>query len=189
MGICCVVVWVLLAFPTVAEAHAIGAEAKLRDGRVNVEAFYDDNTAADSAKVVVTDSDGKVVAEGKTDKDGKWSFEAPAPGKYKVAVNAGAGHRTTVSLTIPATPGKPADSQAAVPSNAESEEVTVTDGPSRSEFTGWRRTALAALGVVLIGGGTWVSMRIARAVNRRQERSLMSSTFPDSCDPRKGETR
>ena len=184
LGICSAVLGILLAIPAVAKAHAIGAEARLKDGRVNVEAFYDDNTPAENAKVVVTDSEGTVVAEGKTDTSGKWSFLAPPAGKYKVAVDAGAGHRATVALTIPnaaplRTPSEKIADTGPIHSSATqtsetitNEEITVSEGLTRSEFTGWQRFALAALGLVVIGGGTWTLTRLLRVVKGRQERMV-----------------
>jgi hypothetical protein len=169
-----VAAWLVLTAPAVAEAHALGAEAKLKDGTVTVEAFYDDDTPAADAKVVVTDADGKVAAEGKTDKTGKWSFPAPPAGKYRVVVDAGAGHRATVSVTVPesprpAPPGK-ADPPAVSPvSPTDGGEVVVSEGPTRSEFTGWRRLAWAAGGVVVIGGGTFALTRLLRAVRGRPQ--------------------
>jgi len=99
---------IALLLPGVALAHAVGVEAKLKDGKVNVEAFFDDDTPAQEAKIIVTDADGKTVAEGKTDKTGRWSFPAPAAGKYKVVVEAGPGHRATTTLTVPAPAPRPA---------------------------------------------------------------------------------
>lgn len=170
-----VAAWVVLVIPAVADAHALGAEAKLKDGRVTVEAFYDDDTPAADAKVVVTDPDGKVVAEGTTDKAGKWSFAALPAGKYKVVVDAGAGHRATVTLTIPES-HRPVQPQEADPhttgepgASAGGEEVVVSEGPTRSEFTGWRRLAWAVAGVVVIGGGTFALGRLLRAVKGRPQ--------------------
>ena len=70
---------VLLALPAAASAHALGAEAKLKGGRVHLEAYYDDDTAADGARVKA-EGGGKVVAEGRTDEKGRWSFAAPPAG-------------------------------------------------------------------------------------------------------------
>jgi nickel transport protein len=167
--------WLVLVIPAVAHAHALGAEAKLKDGKVTVEAFYDDDTPATDAKVVVTDSDGKLVAEGKTDKVGKWSFSAPPAGKYKVVVDAGAGHRATVTLTVPESPrpvqpetaGRPAPGSPVA--SVGGEEVVVSEGPTRSEFTGWRRLAWAVAGLVVIGGGTFALSRLLRAVKGRPQ--------------------
>jgi nickel transport protein len=157
--VCWLAACVVLAIPETADAHAIGAEAKLKGETVSVEAFYDDNTPAADAKINVTDQAGVAIGEGRTDAKGVWTFPAPPPGQYKIAVDAGAGHRTSVALTIPAavaTPGPPGD-----------EPVTVSEGPTRTEFTGPMRLLWATIGLAIIGGGTWVLTRVMRALKAR----------------------
>jgi hypothetical protein len=154
--------WVVLALPAVADAHAIGVEAKLKGGTVTVEAFYDDNTPAADARIIVTDPAGVAIGEGKTDAKGVWTFSAPPPGQYKVAVDAGAGHRASVALSIPTGSGSPPST----PGAEEGESVTVSEGPTRYEFTGPMRLVWATIGLAIIGGGTWVLARVVRAVKR-----------------------
>jgi nickel transport protein len=144
------VVAVVLFTPAAADAHAVGAEPKLVDGRLQVDAFYDDDSPAEDAKISVTDAAGNVVAEGKTDDKGRWSCPAPPPGKYGIKVDAGAGHRAVVKFTVP----DPAAPAAGGP--------PVSDGPTRAEFTGPVRYVWAAVGLLAIGGGTWVAMRVLR---------------------------
>jgi nickel transport protein len=159
-----------------AAAHAIDAEAKLKDGAVTVEAFYDDNTPAENATVTITDPGGKVIAEGKTDARGVWSFAAPPPGKYNMVVDAGAGHRKTKELVIPAgaarpaalsphpTPGEPPPA-----ADRPGEELTVSEGPTRSDVTGPMRLVWVATGLLAIGLGTWLLTRVLRAAKGRAE--------------------
>jgi hypothetical protein len=227
----------VLGVPATVEAHALGAEAKLKNGKVTVEAFYDDDTPAGGATIVVTGADGQSVAEGKTDERGRWTFDAPPAGRYKVAVRSRDEHKATVALVIPDTgkpawfkltdqsldalrrekvpetvlahlstlknkvlrrdeferalafllspeekeqffnpilnrarepapparPGEPTDSTAPL---APDEGVTVSEGPTRSEFTGPRRLVWAIVGLVIIGGATWAVLRLVRAVKR-----------------------
>jgi hypothetical protein len=154
-----VAAWFTLAFPSVARAHAVGAEVKLKDGRVVIEVYYDDDTPGAEASVKVTDPSDKLVAEGKTDERGLWSFPAPLPGKYKVVVDAGAGHKSTISVTIPE-PAEPKTVQSEAPAAKGETPVTVSEGPSRSEFTGTMRYVWAAVGLAVIGIGTWVVTRV-----------------------------
>ncbi len=134
-----VVVMSYALWPATVYAHAVGLQAKLKGETVVVEGYFDDDTPADDAKVTVEDETGKVVLEGKTDDKGVWSFPTPKPGKYKVKLDAGAGHRATTTFTIV----DPAQATA-------TDEQTVSEGPSRSEFTQtpW---AKIALGLGLIG--------------------------------------
>ena len=150
----------LLAPP--AGAHALGAECKVIGDRVALEAYYDDDTPARDATVRVEDADKNVVATGHTDREGRWSFARPQPGKYVVVVDAGAGHRTHLNVTIPAeeapaasAPASPGDAcpYGADPSNtsAATHTTVVSDGPSRQEFTAFPLIKLG-IGLVVIGG-------------------------------------
>jgi len=126
-----------LALVRSVSAHALGAECKVRADRIEVEAFFSDDTPAPGAAVAVADSANRVISEGKTDDYGKWSFALPAAGRYEITIDAGDGHRVTRALVVPA-----AGSAA-------------TDGPSREEFTRtpWAMVALglAAIAVVAVG--------------------------------------
>jgi hypothetical protein len=136
-----------------AEAHGLGAECKLHGKRVELEAYFDDDTPARGATVRVEDVGRKAVAEGRTDAKGLWSFPRPQPGRYVVHVDAGAGHRTEVKVTIPEgeeRPGdEPAESGTAPPEPAA--PVTVSEGPGREEFTRFPWLKLG-IGVAVIGG-------------------------------------
>src|SRR5262245_50468112 len=159
-------------FADPAAAHALDAEAKLKDGAVRVEAFYDDDTPAENATVTVTDAGGKVVAEGKTDARGVWTFPAPPPGKYNMVVDAGAGHRKSKELLIPAatTPHEPPQATTPPPAvDHPGEEMTISEGPTRSDVTGPMRLVWAAAGLVAIGLGTWLLTRVLRAAKGRGE--------------------
>ena len=160
-----VVTVLLLVAPSFASAHGIGVEAKLKGDRVAVEAFFDDDTPAADAKVAVTAEDGKVVAEGKADAKGMWTFPAPPAGKYKVTANAGGGHLAKMTITIPArpaaVPGTTTPDGTSSPSSAEPEAV-VSDGPTRAETTGWRRWLMAGVGLAVIGLVFWGFRLLAR---------------------------
>ncbi len=142
-----------------AAAHALGAECRLQGGRVELEAYYDDDTPARAAKVRVEDGARRVVAEGKTDAEGRWSFAQPAPGRYRVLVDAGVGHRKEVDVTIPAAPGDPV-------ATANQPPVTVSAEPTREEFTRfpWLKLGIG-LGVI---GGVAAAFLLSRRVRRSQ---------------------
>lgn len=119
-----------------ASAHALGAECKIRGERVEVEAYYDDNTPASKAKVQVLDSRKNRIADGRMDQHGKWSFPLPEPGRYQVVIDAGAGHKTKLDLTIP--------------SAGAEEGATISEGPSRREFTRFPLMKVG-LGLAILG--------------------------------------
>jgi len=96
-------------------------------------------TEAAKAKVEVLNAEKKVIASGDTDDKGRWRFPAPAPGKYMVEVNAGAGHRAGHPFNMPdlaehsnaaenpPTPGTPATP----PAKGDS----ISEGPGKEEST------------------------------------------------------
>lgn len=139
--------FVLVVVPA-ARAHALGADVKLRGNRVEVEAYYSDDTPARDARVTVRERGEQMIAEGRTDDLGRWHFPAPHPGQYTVVVDAGAGHRKTVSVTIPDNP--PAD-------------ATVSSGPTRDEFTRfpWDRLVFG-LAIIAASAIGWRTLRRRR---------------------------
>lgn len=145
----------LVAAQSTALAHAIGIEAKLKEGKVSVEAYYDDDTPASGARVVVEGSDAKVTLEGVTDERGMWSFPVPSPGIYVIRLHAEDGHSTRTRITIPG-PGI-RDELATTPS-----DLPISDSPSRATFTGPMRWVMTALGLMLIAGATWFLQRVSR---------------------------
>lgn len=130
----------LLVVPGVVRAHATGMTCTVVGDRVQVEGYFDDDTPARGAKVSVFDEAGAPIASGKTDADGRWSFARPAAGKYRVDLNAGAGHRATRTIDVP-----PADGSSLTPA------APITAEPSREEFTGfpWGRVFI---GLAVIAG-------------------------------------
>jgi hypothetical protein len=156
-----------LAAAAPARAHALHAECKLHGDRVTVEAFFADNTPAASARVSVMAKDGPEVAGGRTDEKGVWSFPKPAAGKYEVTVDAGAGHRTQVRMTVPT-------ETAVATMSPKPDELLLTAGPTREELSRfpWLR---AALGVAAVGGLAvlwWLANRKPAAAPGPPERRL-----------------
>ena len=140
-----IAILVLVLAPSIAGAHALGAEAKLRGQRVEVEAYFSDNTPAQDAHVLVHDVADQTIAEGRTDERGQWSFPVPPSGQYTVIVNAGAGHRKEITVTIP---------------KKASEGEMVSDGPLCAEFTSfpWGKTALGLAIIAALAVG-WPAVR------------------------------
>lgn len=91
---------VVVALPSLVEAHALGVEVLLKDGKLVISAFYDDDTNAAGAKVEIVDG-MKLLAAGQTDRQGQCVLPLPTPGKYRVLVDAGAGHRAQRAFTVP----------------------------------------------------------------------------------------
>ena len=146
--------------------HALGAEAKLKGDRVEVEAYFSDNTPARDARVTVQDAAEKTVADGRTDDQGRWHFARPAAGKYSVIVDAGDGHRARIAVTIRTgeTGTTTTTTTTAPPGDADcdccTDGVTVSSGPSRAEFTRWpwERVALG-LSLIALAAFGWRALR------------------------------
>jgi hypothetical protein len=136
-----IAVTILLAIAPSAFAHKLGVVCTFKDGKVEVEAFYDDDSPAQQAKVRVVNAKDEIVASGVTDAKGMWSAAAPPPGTYDVRVDAGAGHRAKKTIIVPAV----------APIDEPPPTVTVNTGPSRAEFTQfpWLKVLI---GVVVLGG-------------------------------------
>ncbi len=165
----------LLAVPSAAFAHAVGVEAKLKDGVVRVEAYYDDDTPAAAAKVTVEGEAKAVVAEGKTDAKGVWSFPAPPAGRYTIRVDAGAGHVAKTTITVPPAHLHASGTEPGT-APADAEPVSISEGPTRASFTGPTRWVMAAVGVGLIGAlaaaARWVIRRRSGAAGVRNSESV-----------------
>jgi nickel transport protein len=80
-------------------AHRMLLTCTVEGDLVRVQVFFDDDTPAQEAAVLVTDSNQKPKAEGKTDEHGAWTFAKPAPGAYTVKAS-GVGHSATEALII-----------------------------------------------------------------------------------------
>jgi hypothetical protein len=149
--IICLTLVPLLISPSKALAHALGVSCKIRGDKVEVEAYYDDDSPAQNAKVQVVNARAETVADGVTDKDGNWSFPTPSAGTYEVRVNAGGGHHARKTITVPAA-AKPSPTPDEPPPTPA--EPTITDGPTRSEFTRtpWLQVAVGLLIIAGLGG-------------------------------------
>jgi hypothetical protein len=138
-------------------AHGLGVSWKEdTSGAILIEAYFDDNTAAASAKVEIVEGDGTVVASGTTDEKGQCRLARPGPGRYRVQVAAEGGHRTHRSLIVPGEASKPASG----------------DGPTREEFTRFPWWPLA-IGAGLLVGAAWA---VQRRLSRRRAIGELSTS-------------
>lgn len=142
----------MLAVPVA--AHNLGAECKLVGDRVQVEAYFDDDTPARDAKITVRTTDGQSLAEGRTDDKGCWSFARPAAGRYEIVVDAGAGHRAVVKVTVPGE----AEGLALAPTR-------VSEGQAREEFTRtpWLKVGIGLITIALFAGALWLARQAGKS--------------------------
>jgi hypothetical protein len=142
----------LLAVPATARAHADGLECALRGAHLEVAAFFDDDTPARGAKVSVFDAADKLVASARTGADGKCRLPRPAPGSYRVDLNAGAGHFARRTIEVPPRdPSGPADPPPG----------PLDTGPPRAAFTAfpWGRVLIGLAVIAVFAVLAWLASR------------------------------
>ena len=80
-------------------AHKLMITCRLEGDQLRVEAYYEDDTPAQEARITVS-KDGVIVAEGKTDERGIWIGQRPAAGEYHLKAIS-AGHTASETLPVP----------------------------------------------------------------------------------------
>jgi nickel transport protein len=124
---------ILLTLTSPACAHRLLYDHRVDGSELRVEAYYDDDTPAQQARVTIS-LEGTTVAEGRTDDRGVWICPKPPPGTYTVRIE-GVGHATEGPLEIADHP---------VPAPEADDRTARTSTP-------WRRIGL---GVGIIAGVT-----------------------------------
>jgi hypothetical protein len=144
-------VLVLTACPGSVFAHAVGVSCTLRGDKVEVEAYYDDDSPVIKGKVQVSNAAEEIVASGYTDEKGRWVFAKPAPGAYTVHLDAGAGHRAKAPLSVPGVVNDP----------TPEEPTTEVVNSERDKFTQvpWLNILV---GLAVIGGGCGMFVIVSR---------------------------
>lgn len=79
--------------------HNLCAKVKVTEQNLRIEAWFDNDTPADGAKVKLL-LNKKVMQEAVTDERGICTMPTPALGSYVIEVYAGGGHRAEVPFTI-----------------------------------------------------------------------------------------
>jgi len=152
LGTLLVAAVLVVAAPSPCRAHDVDFTCKIQGDGVELTAYYDDDLPADNAKVTVTEVDSRrLVAEGKTDARGKWSFARPAPGRYEVLLNAGPGKGHTKRRII-------------IIRQEDAEGAVVSPGPSREEFTRfpWLKLAIGIGTILGLGAAVVLALRLGR---------------------------
>lgn len=91
------VVLLLIAVP--AMAHKVNVFAYVENGTVFTESYFPDGKTVEEGTIEVLDGASKKLLEGKTDKDGHFSF--PLPGKKEdltIVITASMGHKNSFVL-------------------------------------------------------------------------------------------
>jgi nickel transport protein len=81
-----------------AHAHKVNIFAYVEDDTVFTESYFNDGTKCIHSTVTVLDKQGSKLLEGKTDKDGLFSFQIPLYTDLRIILTASMGHRAEYML-------------------------------------------------------------------------------------------
>ncbi len=92
------VLFVVLSTSGPALAHKVNLFAYADAGTVFTESYFPDGRAVEKGKVLVYDSQGRQLLEGKTDTKGMFSFDIPKIDALTIVIDAGMGHKNEFKL-------------------------------------------------------------------------------------------
>lgn len=79
-------------------AHKVNLFAYVEAGEVYTESYFPDGRRVEGGTVRVYDSGDALLLEGKTDKEGLFSFAIPKIDDLKIVIDATMGHKNSFSL-------------------------------------------------------------------------------------------
>src|SRR5438270_5816753 len=94
----CLALPVALILAGNAHAHRLDAQAFLKDGKVQIEAWFPSSGPAKGAKVEVFQTGAQLLTEGRTNEDGIFVFALKDPQSLRVVISDGSGHRKELSI-------------------------------------------------------------------------------------------
>jgi len=90
---------IFLGIAVPAMAHKVNIFAYVEKGMVFTESYFPDGKKVEGGSVEVLDGSGKKLLEGKTDKEGLFSFPLPAKKQdLTIVLNASMGHKNSFIL-------------------------------------------------------------------------------------------
>jgi len=92
------IILLLILFST-AYAHKVSIYAYAENGMIHAEGYFADGTRCRNSRVEVFDAKtGEKLLEGRTDKEGKFSFRIPKATSIRLVLHASMGHRNDYTL-------------------------------------------------------------------------------------------
>lgn len=89
-----------LVFVSLSHAHEVNIYAYAENGMVHSDSYFVDGAKCKNSVVEVFDEkSGTKLLEGKTDKDGRFSFKIPMVAPLSLVLHASMGHRAEYILT------------------------------------------------------------------------------------------
>jgi nickel transport protein len=84
---------VCLLVPTTAMAHKVTVFAWVEGNTVHTESKFSGGRVAKDSRIEVYDTEGQKLLEGRTDDQGRFTFQAPRQEALRIVLIAGTGHR------------------------------------------------------------------------------------------------
>lgn len=97
-GIAIPVLFFLLLAAAPAQAHKVNVFAYVEGDTVYTESYFPDGRPVAEGTIEVLNANGEKLLEGKTDKEGLFSFPLPAKEDLTIAIIASMGHKNTYLL-------------------------------------------------------------------------------------------
>ena len=85
-------------FQAPAYGHKVNIFAYAENGKIFTESYFPDGKPVEGGAIEVLDSQSQRLAEGKTDKEGKFSLPIPKKDDLTIVINASMGHKNTFLL-------------------------------------------------------------------------------------------
>jgi nickel transport protein len=93
-----IAIMIVLLGSTAAMAHKVNLFAYVEGGKIYTESYFPDGSPVKGGKVLVYDSQDKLLLEGKTDKAGLFSFDVPKVDDLTIVIEATMGHKNSFKL-------------------------------------------------------------------------------------------
>jgi nickel transport protein len=81
-----------------ANAHKVNVFAYAEGGTIHTESYFPDGKAVEDGVIEVFDATGRKLMEGKTDREGKFSFQVSQKEDLTIVINASMGHRNEYTI-------------------------------------------------------------------------------------------
>jgi nickel transport protein len=95
LAACCTL---LLTMIGAAHAHKVSVFAYAENGTIFTESYFPDGKPVEEGTIEVYDQAKNKLLEGKTDREGKFSFPIPKKEDLTIVINASMGHRNEYVL-------------------------------------------------------------------------------------------
>jgi len=79
-------------------AHKVSLFAYVEGGKIFTESYFSDGRPVEGGKVLVYDSEDKLLLEGVTDKEGMFRFAVPKIDDLTIVLEAAMGHKNSFKL-------------------------------------------------------------------------------------------